>query len=198
MYTVEWAAEFNGFSKDNPMDLQKFTHFYDEHIAPYRFEYLTTNKVVPSFIIESEGSQLPHLIGLQKWRNLSTSQASIQYDYLLTGEWDLEYLQSADRGSWLENRDRMEFTPQLYNLLYRCECSVKLVHPGMESPFKRRRIDMFFQKEHQKLVFALELRDILGNGVYKPVSITKHNKSSHALKGKHFPLTITDIIVKPR
>lgn len=197
MYTVEWATEFKGFTKENPIDLQAFAQFYEQNIANRHFEYHTRNANLPSFIIESQGSQLPHLMGLQKWNNLSTRQASIQYNHLLKGEWSLDFLQKADIGAWQENRERMEFTPHLYNLLYTYDCTVKLVHPDLPSPFKNRRIDMIFQKDHGKLVFVLELREISDKGIYRPTSLTTHTKNDRSLRGKHYPLTIVSVNVRP-
>ena len=136
-------------------------------------------------------------MGLQKWNNLPTSQASIQYEYMSKGEWDLAFLQAADVGAWQEHRDRIEFTPFLYTLLYNCECTIKLIHPDMPSVFKGRRIDMIFQKERGKHVFALELREIGNIGVYKPVSITEYFKNDRRLQGKHTLIKIKNVNVRP-
>jgi hypothetical protein len=197
MYTIKWATNFNGFSKENPMDLQKFAQFYEQNIANRHFEYHTTNGTLPSFIIDSQGSNLPHLMGLQYWNNISTKQASIQYEHFLKGEWTLDYLQKADIGAWQQNRERMEFTPFLYNLLYKFNCTIKLVHPTQPSKFKNRRIDMIFQKNHGKLVFVLELREIQDKGIYKPTSISTYKPNDPSLRGKHYPLTITSVNVRP-
>ena len=179
------------------MDLHLFAQFYEEHIANQRFEYHTTNQQLPVFAIEARGSQLPHLMGLQKWNNLPTSQAVLQYDAMLNGTWNVSLLQKADMRAWKEYRYRIEFMPYLYTLLYTYECTIKLIHPVMPSSFKNRRIDMIFQKEHAKLIYALELRDVRNNGIYIPVSLTTHTQNSRALQGKHYSLTITRVDVTP-
>src|SRR5699024_8666246 len=96
MYTIEWAKNFNGFSKEAPMNLQEFIMFYDEHIANRSFTYSTTSKKMPYFIIETRQNQIPHLMGLQYWNNIDVKQPGKQYERLLNGEWDIPFLKSAD------------------------------------------------------------------------------------------------------
>lgn len=196
MYTIAWVNSFVEFTKENPIDLQKFALFYEKYMANRHFEYLTENSNIPVFTIESMGNQLPHLMGLQHWNNLPTKQASIQYDYMKNGEWNLSFLQKADEGAWQTYRERIEFTPHLYNLLYSFDCTVKLIHPVMPSPFKNRRIDMVFQKERGKFVFVLELRETEIAGIYRPVSLTTHRKNDRSLHGKHLRIKITSVNVR--
>jgi hypothetical protein len=109
MYTIDWAKNFQGFSKEEPMDLKNFILFYDEHIAERYFTYSTTSKKIPHFVIETSQNQIPHLMGLQYWHNIDVRQANKQYDRLISGEWDLSFLQAADNGSFKEYRWRIEF-----------------------------------------------------------------------------------------
>ncbi|GAE93128.1 hypothetical protein JCM21714_2168 [Gracilibacillus boraciitolerans JCM 21714] len=99
MYTIQWATGFRGgFSKEEPMDLHKFTLFYDEHIAERYFTYSTTSKKIPYFVIETKRNQLPHLMGLQHWNNLDVKQPEKQYERLINGEWDIPFIAAADNG----------------------------------------------------------------------------------------------------
>lgn len=194
MYTIKWASEFKGFSKDDPMDLQQFVIFFNNNIAERHFTYTTSNKELPSFVVETRINQLPHLIGLQKWSNLPVTQANKQCKYLSSGEWDLPFLEKADFGIYQEYKSRIEFLPHTYNLLYNCECFIKLVHPVMDSPFKRRNINMLFQKDGSKLVFILEMRE-KSKGVFVPTSASTYNKNSHALRGKHTPVHVKSVSI---
>lgn len=199
MYTINWALNFIGFSKSEQMDLHKFVLFYDEYIADRNFIYTTTSRLLPSFVVESKRNQLPHLIGLQHWNNLPLRQPSKQYEFLKSGEWDLSFLEKSDAGSFQEYKARIEFLPYLYNFLYNYKCSVKLVNHTMRNPFRNRKIDMIFQKEGDKLVYVLELREKKAEGqhyVYVLTSMTVHNKKSSALRGKFVPLTVTDVYVE--
>jgi hypothetical protein len=195
MYDINWAVNFSGFLSDERMDIQKFALFYDAHIGGRNFIYHTDSPKLPSFIIESEGNQLPHLMGLQHWNSLSTKQPSTQYELLKNGEWDLEFLKAADKGAWDTYQARVEFLPHLYNLLYKGDCTVKLVHKDMPSPFRNRKIDMIFQKEGSKLVYVLELRE--KRGVYVPASLTTYNRNAQAIKDKHDKLNIIKVTVEP-
>lgn len=195
MYTVEWALEFEGFSKEESMDLHKFVLFYDEHIAEKNFIYTTTSAAIPSFMIEARKNQLPHLIGLQHWKNLPVKQPGKQYEFLFNGEWGIPFLEKADAGAYEEYRARIEFLPNMYKFLYKCECQVKLVHPTMPSPFKNRRIDMIFQKAGGKLVYVLELREKRDTKVFVLASITVHNKNAQALKSKFLPVNVISVEV---
>lgn len=196
MYTEEWAGNFDGFTKENPMDLRLFMQFFEEHVASKKFEYTTNHKKIPSFIIEAGGSQLPHLMGLQHWNNLSTRNATAQFEKMLSGEWDLEFLKSSDEGAWDENRERLEFTPYLYNLFHECECIVKLVNPNVPgSVFVRRQVDLIFQKPKGKLIFAVELRETEKENIFRPTSITTHRKESSAMKENHYLIKVTGVNV---
>jgi len=199
MYTIEWVSDFQGFSKDEKMDLHKFVLFYDQYIAEKLYIYTTTSPMLPSFIVEARQSQLPHLMGLQYWNNLPVKQASKQYESMLDGDWDMNYLEAADRGSYLDHRSRIEFLPHLYNLLYRYDCQIKLISHTVPSPFKNRKIDMIFQKDGSKLTYALELREKVKKGdktgIFVLTSVSIHNKNK-PLRGKFLKLNITNVEIK--
>lgn len=193
MYTTQWALNFNGFTNTNPMDLHQFVLFFEEHIANRMFHYITHNKELPSFSIDSRSDQLPHLMGLQKWNNIHVKQASKQYELLFNGEWDIPFLAKADNGAFKENQSRIESMPYLYSMLYKCECEIKSIHPVMDSPFKRRKINMIFQKQSSKFAHILELREkkLAGeNRVFVPTSFTVYPKKAKVLIGKHTKLNI--------
>jgi hypothetical protein len=187
LYTTEWALSFDGFTKDEPMDLHKSVLFYKEHIADRAFHFVTRNKEMPSFIVDSRLDQLPHLLGLAHWNNLHIRQSSKQLELLLSGEWDMEYLANADQGSFKEYRDRIESLPYLYGMLYKGICDIKPVHPVMPSPFKNRKINMIFQREGSKLAHVLELREKKeagDNRIFAPTSLTVYRKNARELQIK--------------
>lgn len=197
MYTVQWAQSFTGFTKDNPIHLKDFAQFYSANIAGKHYTYTTNHKAVPTFTIESADSQLPHLMGLQHWKNLSTNQATKQFTYMFDGDWSLDTIKSADEGAWQSNRERIEFVGHLYNLLHTCNCTVKLVNPQMRaSTYNQRNIDMLFERPGEKLSFALELRKIRNEDIYRPVSIKVIRQHDPVRKEHHHPLKITSIQVK--
>jgi hypothetical protein len=199
MYTIEWASNFAGFTKAEPMNLQKFVFFYEEHIAGRTFYYKTENKELPTFIIDSRTEQLPHLLALHKWNNVHIKQAPKQYELLKTGDWDIPFLEKADQGTFKEHQSRIESMPYLYSMLYECDCEIRQIHPVMNSPFKNRKIDMIFQKPSSKLAHILELRekDTTGdNKIYIPTSFSVYPKKSNALKGKHTNLKVSLINIE--
>ncbi len=199
MYTTEWASNFEGFTKDNPMDLHNFVLFFDEYIADRTFHYVTRDKQLPSFIVDFRADQLPHLMGLQKWNNLHVKQSSKQYELLYNGEWDIPFLAKADKGAYKEYRGRIESMPYLYSMLYNGDCEIKQIHPVMNSPFKRRNINMIFQKPSAKLAHILELREKNVSGddrVFVPTSFSIYNRKSNALVGKHNKINIESINIK--
>ncbi|WP_462405911.1 PBECR4 domain-containing protein [Gracilibacillus sp. Marseille-QA3620] len=197
MYTIEWAREFNGFEKNEQFDLQKFVVFYEEYITNRVYSYKTDNKRIPSFMIDSRPDQLPHLLGLQKWNNLSVQQASKQYEQLSNGKWDMSFLAKADKGTYKEYKSRIESMPYLYRMLHECKCEIMHIHPVIDSPFKRRNIQMIFEEKSLKLFHVLELRqkNILNDDrrIYVPASFTVYRKNSKALVGKHTKLNIKSI-----
>ncbi len=195
MYPIDWAKKFQGFSKDNPMNLKKFILFYDEHIANRYFTYTTTSKKVPYFVIETKQNQIPHLMGLQYWNNIDVKQADKQYDRLISGEWDIPFLEAADKGSFKEHRWRIEFLGYLYKLLYQHECRLKLINKTTHNVFNNRRIDMVFQREESKLVYFLELRE-KGKNVFVPTSLSNYRKNSNAWRFKSDPLYINDVLIE--
>lgn len=195
MYTIDWAKNFNGFSDESPMSLQDFILFYDEHIANRYFTYSTTSKKMPYFVIETRPNQIPHLMGLQYWNNIDVKQPGKQYDRLISGKWDIPFLQAADEGSFRDHGWRIEFLGHLYNLLYHHKCTVKLINQTTFSVFKRRRINMVFQKDDSKLVYFLELRE-KGENTFVPTSLTNYRKGSNALRFKSDPLHISDVLVE--
>lgn len=202
MYTTQWALDFTGFTNSEPMNLHQFVLFFQEHIANRKYYYTTNNKELQSFIIDSRTDQLPHLLGLQHWKNLPIKQASKQYKLLFDGKWDMSFLSKADNGSFKEHRSRIESMPYLYSMLYKGHCEIKTIHPVMHSPFKNRRIDMIFQKPSSKLAHILELREKGKEGehkVYAPTSFSVYPKQSNAIKGKHTKLNINSInIIKQK
>lgn len=195
MYTVDWALNFNGFSTNEPMNLHSFALFYDKYIADKSFTYTTSSKLLPYFVVETKGNQLPHLMGLQKWNNIYIKQPDKQYEQLLRGEWDIPFLQKSDEGTYNEYRERIEFLPNLYRFLYKFDCRIKLVNKDMPSPFKRRGINMIFQKDEKKLVYVLELRE-KAPSIFVPTSVTVHRKNARSLVAKFSPLEITDVLVE--
>jgi hypothetical protein len=196
MYTIQWALNFSGFTNAQHMDLHQFVRFYEEHIANRMFHYTTDNKEFPSFTIDSRADQLPHLMGLQKWNNIHVKQSSKQYELLVSGEWDIPFLAKADNGTFKEFQSRIESMPYLYSMLYKCDCEIKSIHSTMDSPFKRRKINMIFQKQSSKLAHVLELREksVIGeNRIFAPTSFTVYPKQSKALAGKHTKINIESI-----
>jgi len=193
MYTTEWASSFNGFKKDKTLDLHKFARFFDEHIANRMFHYTTEDKELSSFIVDCRSDQLPHLMGLQHWNNLHVKQSSKQYECLIKGLWDMPFLCKADNGAFKTYKSRIESIPYIYSMLYECHCEIKRVHQVIDSPFKRRRIDLIFQRANSKLVNILELREKIVSGedkVFVPTSFSVYNRNSKALIGKHTKLKI--------
>lgn len=199
MYTTQWALNFTGFTKANPMDLHQFVLFFQEHIANRQYYYTTNNKQLPSFIIDSRTDQLPHLLGLQHWNNIHVKQPSKQYELLFNGEWDIPFLSKSDNGAFKKHKSRIESMPYLYSMLHQGQCEIKTIHPVMDSPFKNRRIDMIFQKPSSKLAHVLELREKSIEGehkIYVPTSFTVYPKQSNALRGKHTKLNVNSINIK--
>lgn len=196
MYTVDWAENFIGFSKGEQIDLHKFVQFYDECIAYRDFTYATSSPLIPYFVVESKPSQLPHLMALQHWNNLPVKQATKQYEFLKSGEWDLEYLAKADQGAFQEHQARINFLPYLYNYLYNYKCDIKIINKNTPSSFKNRNIDMIFQHAGVKLAYILELRKKKDDGPYVLTSLTVHNKKAQALKIKTTPVKITDLLIE--
>jgi len=192
MYDVNWALNFTGFSKEEPMDLHQFILFYHEHIADFDFQFNTTDTNSPVFIVSSRWSQLPHLMGMKHWTNLPVQQPEKQYEQMHSGKWDLEFLRSADEHAWNEFLPRIEFLPNLYKMLYQGNCTIKLVHKTMDSKFRRRNMDMIFISPQGDIVFVLELRKGRDN-IFFPSSVTQYSPNDNTLKGKHNLLKITSI-----
>lgn len=197
MYTIEWAKNFSGFAKDEQLDMQQFVAFYEEYITNRMYFYETDNKMIPSFIIDSRPDQLPHLLGLQHWNNLSVKRASKQYEFLSSGEWDMSFLAKADMGSFKEHKSRIESMPYLYTMLHECKCEIKQIHTAMNSPFKNRKINMIFQENSSKLAHILELREKKVSDderrIFIPTSFSVYPKKSNALAGKHLKLNIKSV-----
>jgi len=145
--------------------------------------------------VEVRDSQLPHLMGLQHWHNLPVSQPEKQLEKLFNDEWDIEFLKSADNYAWQTYYSRIESLPYLYNLLYRQQGTVKLVHQGLQSGFRNRKMDMIFNTSNQKLVYVLELRAKPGNNIYIPSSLTVHRPKSRDLQIPHKILNVTNVTV---
>src|SRR5690606_26366852 len=107
------------------------------------------------------------------------------YEKLISGEWDLDFIIAADNGAYKEFRERIEFLPYLYKLLYQYDCRVKLVNQNVGKGFNRRRAQLIFQRDGVKSVYVLELRQKTQEedevAVYVPISITVHRKNSNAL-----------------
>lgn len=197
MYTVEWAKNFDGFKPKEELDIHKFTQFYDKHIANRFFTYETTSSKLPYFVVRMEKNQLPHLFGLQHWNNIEVKQPKKQYEKILSGEWSLEYLKKADPGSYKEFKLRIAAMPYLYNMLYYHKCQIKLLNKNIPSPFQKRRVDMLFQKEKDKYVYLLELREIQeSNNLFVPISLTVHRKNSNNLRVKSEPIIINNVLVE--
>ncbi|MFD1174513.1 PBECR4 domain-containing protein [Oceanobacillus picturae] len=198
MYSIDWAKNFQGFSKDYPMNLQKFTQFYDEHISDRYFTYETTSKKQPFFVIETRKNQLPHLMGLQHWNNINVTQPEKQYNNLINGQWDISFISKADNQAYKKHSGRIEFLPNLYNFLYHYQCSVRLVNREATPMFKRRKIDMILQKDGEKWVYILELRSKGPQEptTYIPATLTEHRKKSNSLRFKSEPLEIKDVLVE--
>lgn len=194
MYTVDWCRSFDGFSKDEEIDLLSYCLFFEEHLADRFFLYSTEHKAYPSFTIEVRSNQIPHLMGLQYWSNLETKFASKQYEKIRSGEWDLTTLSQLDPQAYRDNRSRIHFLPFLYQLLHEGKCDVKVINRNVRSTIANRRIDMVFRREHSKLVFLLELRKKTNeDDLYIPASITVHRPNSAALRASYVPLNIVKI-----
>lgn len=197
MYTIEWALDFNGFTQDDPLNLHDFVLFYDQIIAEKTFVYRTANKQLPLFSVETHKNQLPHLIALSHWHNLSVRQPEKQYHLLLDGSWNLETLKKADIQAFQEYRARIEALPYLYTFLFQCKCDVKLINSDMPSVFSRRKMNMIFQRQGYKLAYILELREKrLSPHIYIPASFSVYNKNARALLFKSIHLKIKGIEVK--
>lgn len=194
MYDIKWAETFTEMNKNEDLNLQEFAMFYSKHIAKRRYKFHTINPKFPLFTVETYENHLPHLLGLQKWRNLNTNNPSRQFQLMFEGKLNLDYLKSADNHAWKESFDRIRFIPYLYNMLYKGECSIKLVHPHIPSPFQMRNMHLLFQKEGSKFIHVVELRKIQ-SGVHVPASITTHKVGSPVLNGKHALLKIGKIEV---
>ncbi|KDE25553.1 hypothetical protein BA81_19154 [Bacillus safensis FO-36b] len=194
MYTETWASTFDGF-KDESMNLHEFVLFFDKYIANKKFQYTTEDIILSSFTIDFNANQLPHLMGLQYWNNIHVKQPSKQYDLLKCGAWDIEFLKKADNGTFKEYRSRIESMPYLYSMLYDYNCEVRAIHSSMDSPFKRRKIDLIFQKNGSKLAFVLELRKkkSIEHIEYVPTSFSVYSRTSKALVGKHKKIIIKSI-----
>lgn len=199
MYDIAWAQSFNGYNDEDQLDIQQYADFFCKNIAERDFTYHTSDPRIPSFTVRLKKNQLPHLMGLQHWLNISVRQPEKQLQNLLTGEWDLEYLMAADDHSWKEYRERIEFLPYIYRLLFDAECQVRLVHKGVRTGFTRRNVDMFFRKDGDNLIYCLELRKISkDHHIYVPTSITTHRlKALRDFQAPHGILRVTNVTVTP-
>ncbi|TCI50326.1 hypothetical protein EVJ24_14895 [Exiguobacterium sp. SH1S21] len=197
MYTVDFFRNFTQFQDIEEMDLHQFILFFDREIVNRRYTYINSQGKIKSIKIEFRRDNFPHLIGLQYWNNLPTKQATKQYDFLLSGKWDFEYLKKADKKSFEEFKKRFELLPFFYQMFYEWKCEIKLTQKESNRGFKSRGVDMVFRKDNSDTSYLLELRQTGPDKfTYKPVSISDHILNSSSMQAKYLPLRITDVLIE--
>lgn len=195
-YDIQWAVNFSGFSKSQPMDLRSFAKFFDEHLANRNYVYETDNIRIPKFTIRVELSQLPHLMGLQKWANLNYSQPNKQVAQMLNGDLNIELLKKSDKSSWNQFYRRIEGLPILYKMLFQYKCEIKIVNQVIKSGYTRRNIQMIFVDKFDKYDYVLELREAEPNTyVLTSFTFSPTGKSSD-LKVYHHPIKIKSLTIE--
>jgi hypothetical protein len=195
MYTVDWALEFNGFSKDEEIDLQLFSNFFEEYIANRKYIYLDVNEVALLKIVV-EGTQLPHVLGLQKWNNLPSTNATLQYEGMRNGEINLDLLKK-DNGAWQEFRKRIEFIPYSYKMLTVVGNSeIRVVPSEKSNTFRKRGIDIIFKIPSSKFIYVLEMRGVEDYYVLTSSSIYNRNSSVFKAKYNFVPISKISVIKK--
>lgn len=197
MYTIETFKSPIKFKNIEDFDLHKFSLFFEEKIANRKYTYINSKGKVKSVIIEFRGENLPHLIGLQYWKNLSTNQPSKQYQLLLDGTLNIAQLKKSDSHSFKKYKIRMNLLPYFYSFFYGYDCEIKLVERTSNIDFNRRKVDMIFKRDDSPEVYLLELR-LKGTNktTYVPSSITVHNMNSLKLKAKYLPLHIQNVKIE--
>lgn len=196
MGDLTWLQVYNDLLESYTYSLKELVEFYDEKVSERVYEYTTENEEHKQFMIEVYNSHLPHLMGLQHFDNLPTTQPSKQYEELLNGNWSFDYLMKADAGAFKEYKLRIHGIKYLYAMLRYSICEVKLIHQAIETPFKRRNIQLIFTTDYQKFKYILELREMKCASnitTYVPVTLTVYPKKSDILKIKTLPLKIREI-----
>lgn len=195
MYTVDFFRNFTQFQDIEEMDLHQFILFFDREIANRRYTYITSHRKIKSIKIEFRRDNFPHLVGLQYWNNLPTTQATKQYEFLLSGEWDFESLKKADKKSFEEFKKRFELLPFFYQMFYEWRCEIKLTEKESNAGFKRRGVEMIFRRDNSETSYLLELRQT-GKFTYKPTSISVHSLNSPTMHAKYLPLSIIEVQIE--
>lgn len=195
MYTVDFFRNFAQFNDIEEMDLHQFILFFDREIANRKYTYINSRGKIKSIKIEFRSDNFPHLIGLQHWYNLPIKQAAKQYEFLLSGEWDFDFLKKADEGSFKKYKKRFELLPFFYQMFYESNCEIKLTERETNAGFKRRGVDMVFKRDDSGTSYLLELRQI-GKFTYRPVSISDHIPNSSSMHAKYLPLSITEVQIE--
>lgn len=191
MYTEQWALAFDGFKKDEEIDLQMFSNFFEEYIANRKYIFLdSTGEAQLKIVVE--GSQLPHVLGLQYWGNLPTKSSTLQYEKMKEGEIDLDLLKKDD-GTWKEFRKRIEFIPYAYKMLNTIGSADIRYVPSINNAFRNRRIDIIFKTPVSKFVYVLEMRKV--EDYYVLTSSSIYNKNSPIFKAKYINVKINQISV---
>ncbi|MBC9721090.1 MAG: hypothetical protein H9W82_06965 [Lactobacillus sp.] len=192
MYTKDWALNFNGFSKNEEIDLKMFSNFFEEYIANRKYIYLD-DKGEARIKIVVEGTQLPHVLGLHKWNNLPSKNASLQYEAMKNGDIDLDLLK-IDDGTWQEYRKRIEFIPYSYKMLTVVGNSdIRIVPSEKSNTFRKRGIDIIFKIPTSKFIYVLEMRRIDDHYVFTSSSV--YNRNSSAFKAKYNIVPISQISI---
>jgi len=192
MYTEDWALSFNGFPRNEEIDLQMFSVFFEEYIANRKYIYLDINGVARLKIVV-EGTQLPHVLGLQYWNNLPSKSATSQYEEMKNGEIDLDLLKK-DEGAWQELRKRIEFIPYSYKMLTVVGNSDIRVVPALKTnAFRKRRMDIIFKIPTSKFIYVLEMRKV--EDYYVLTSSSIYNRNSPIFKEKYNLIPVSEISI---
>lgn len=192
MYTKEWALGFNGFPKNEEIDLKAFSNFFEECIANRKYIYLDKedNALIKVVV---EGSQLPHVLGLQYWNNLPSKNPIVQYKELLLGTIDLELLKR-DARLWQDMRRRIEFIPFVYKMLTVVGNSdIRIVPAEKTNTFRKRGMEIIFKIPTSKYVYVLEMRKV--DDHYVLASSSVYNSNSPVFKAKFDIVPIKDITI---
>jgi hypothetical protein len=175
--------------------LQLFSNFFEEYIANRKYIYLDVNEVALLKIVV-EGTQLPHVLGLQKWNNLPSTNATLQYEGMRNGEINLDLLKK-DNGAWQEFRKRIEFIPYSYKMLTVVGNSeIRVVPSEKSNTFRKRGIDIIFKIPSSKFIYVLEMRGVEDYYVLTSSSIYNRNSSVFKAKYNFVPISKISVIKK--
>lgn len=196
-----WIDHFEQLLDNDQYTLQELFIFIQSCVANRIYYYSTNKASMPMMAIDFKDTQIPHLMGLQHFSNLPVKQTERQMEEILSGRWDFDTLQKADKVSFKKHSGRIHATKYLLSTIRYLKCEIKLVSPSQDSPLNRRRTDMIFKFDKSKTFFVLELRRITDTNfnkvavpTYTPTSLTEHKPNSSVLKAKSLPLKLNFLV----